>query len=109
MPPYSIAEETVLDLVQAATDEDEFVALITSGFNRRILTENHLRALARARKKLRWRQELDEVISLAAGGAHPVLEYRHDRDVQRTHGLPEPVKQAKFAKPDGTTGFRDRY
>jgi hypothetical protein len=46
---------------------------------------------------------------LAAGGAHSPLEYRHDRDVQRAHGLPEPVKQARFRKPDGTNGYRDRY
>jgi hypothetical protein len=108
IPPYSIAEETVLDLVQAATDKDDVIALITSGFNRRLLTENHLKAIAQTRKKLRWRHELDEIIPLAAGGAHSPLEYRHDRDVQRAHGLPEPVKQAKFRKPDGTSGYRDR-
>ena len=65
--------------------------------------------MAATRRKLRWRRELEEIISLAAGGAHSPLEYRHDRDVQRAHGLPEPVKQAKFHKPDGTTGYRDRY
>lgn len=109
MPPYSIAEETVLDLVQAAADKDQVIALITGGFNRKLLTENHLMAVAQTRQKLRWRSELNEIISLAAGGAHSVLEYRHDLDVQRAHGLPEPVKQAKFRKPDGTAGFRDRY
>ena len=65
--------------------------------------------MAETRKKLRWRHELDEVISLAAGGTHSPLEYRHDTDVQRAHGLPEPVKQAKFLKADGTRGYRDRY
>jgi hypothetical protein len=29
--------------------------------------------------------------------------------VQRAHGLPEPVKQARFRKPDGTWGYRDRH
>jgi very-short-patch-repair endonuclease len=109
IPPYSIAEETVIDLAQAATDKDDVIALITSGFNRKLLTESHLRAVAQTRKKLRWRHELDEIISMAAGGTHSVLEYRHDRDVQRAHGLPEPVKQARFRKPDGTNGYRDRY
>ena len=37
-----------------------------------------------------------------------MLEYRHDRDVQRAHGLPEPVKQDRFRKPDGGWGYRDR-
>ncbi|MGH3278021.1 MAG: type IV toxin-antitoxin system AbiEi family antitoxin domain-containing protein, partial [Trebonia sp.] len=109
IPPYSIAEEAVLDLVQAAEDRDEVIALVTSGFNRRLLTEKHLMAVVQARRQLRWRHELHEIISLAAGGTHSPLEYRHDVNVQRAHGLPEPVKQAKFRKPDGTTGYRDRY
>jgi very-short-patch-repair endonuclease len=109
IPPYTIAEETVIDLVQAATDKDDVIALVTGGFNRRLLAESHLRWVAQTRRKLRWRHELDEIIPLAVGGAHSVLEYRHDRDVQRAHGLPEPVKQAKFRKPDGSNGYRDRY
>lgn len=109
IPPYSMAEQTVIDLVHAAVDKDAVISIITSGFNRKLLTESHLRAVADTRQKLRWRRELEEIIPLAAGGAHSPLEYRHDRDVQRAHGLPEPVKQAKFRKPDGTTGYRDRY
>jgi very-short-patch-repair endonuclease len=108
-PPYSIAEVTALDLVQQATSEDEVIALITGGFNKKRLAENHLRAYAKEHKKLRWRSELDEIITLAAGGAHSVLEYRHDRDVQHAHGLPEPVKQAKFREQGGKVGYRDRY
>jgi len=34
-PPYTIAEETVIDLVQAATDKDDVIALVTSGFTER--------------------------------------------------------------------------
>jgi hypothetical protein len=109
VPPYSIAEQTVIDLVHAAVDKDAVISIITSGFNRKLLAESHLRAVADTRRKLRWRRELEEIIPLAAGGAHSPLEYRHDRDVQRAHGLPEPVKQAKFRKPDGTTGYRDRH
>jgi hypothetical protein len=108
MPPYTVAEETVIDLAAAATVADEIVALVTRGYGRRLLAEHQLRRLALARKKLRWRRELTEVIQLAAGGAHSPLEYRHDRDVQRAHGLPEPVKQDRFRKPDGGWGYRDR-
>jgi len=107
-PPYTMAEETVIDLVQAAATEDDVIALLTRGYGRRLLADDQLRSLARARKKLRWRRELDEIIPLAAGGAHSSLEYRHDRDVQRAHGLPEPVKQDRFRKPDGSWGYRDR-
>jgi hypothetical protein len=109
VPPYTIAEETVLDLVHAATAADDVAALVTGGFNQKLLAAGDLRLVARSRKKLRWRRELSEIITVAAGGVHSPLEYRHDRDVQRAHGLPEPVKQARFRKPDGTNGYRDRY
>jgi hypothetical protein len=108
MPPYTVAEETVIDLVQAAAAADDVVALVTRGYGRGLLREQQLLHLAQARKKLRWRCELDEIIQVAAGGAHSPLEYRHDRDVQRAHGLPEPVKQDRFRKTGGGWGFRDR-
>jgi len=108
MPPYTVAEETVIDLAQAATARDEIIALVTRGYGRRLLTWQQLLTLAQARKKLRWRHELDEIIPVAAGGAYSSLEYRHDRDVQRAHGLPEPVKQDPFRKADGGRGYRDR-
>jgi hypothetical protein len=60
------------------------------------------------RTKLRWRADLKELISAAAAGDHSVLEYRYDRDVERAHGLPEPVRQAPFAGPGGRRGRRDR-
>jgi hypothetical protein len=109
VPPYTLAEQTVIDLVQSAATKDDVIALITNGFNRRLLEENLLLAVMETRQRLRWREELREIIPLAAGGAHSVLEYHHDKYVQRAHGLPEPVKQAKFRKPDGTNGYRDRY
>src|ERR1700761_4801980 len=102
-PPYAIAEQTVIDLIQVTTAEDDVIALVTAGFNRKLLAADYFRAVARTHKRLRWRRELDEIITMAAGGAHSPLEYRHDRDVQRAHGLPEPVRQAKFSKPDGST------
>ena len=108
MPPYTVAEETVIDLTQAAAAADDVVALVTRGYGRRLLAEHTLLHLAQGRKKLRWRRELDEIIPVASGGAHSPLEYRHDRDVQRAHGLPEPVKQGRFRKPDGGWGYRDR-
>jgi hypothetical protein len=108
IPPQTFVDETIIDLAQAATNLDDVIAVVTSAFGRRLTDEAHLKRAAAERKKLRWRRELDEVISMAAGGAHSVLEYRHDRDVQRAHGLPEPVKQARFRKPDGTNGYRDR-
>jgi hypothetical protein len=61
-----------------------------------------------ARKKLRWRTELNELIAAAAGGDHSVLEFRYHRDVERAHGLPESERQVLFTGPGGRRGRRDR-
>jgi hypothetical protein len=108
IPPYTVAARTVIDLVETAAEEEAVIALVARGFSRRMLSEADLRELTLTRKKLRWRRELNEIITVTAGGAHSPLEYRHDRDVQRAHGLPEPIKQARFRKPDGSWGYRDR-
>lgn len=74
-----------------------------------LTNEERLRRQAAARTKLRWRADLDEIILAGAGGAHSVIEYRYDRDVEQAHGLPTAAKQVRFTKPDGTRGYRDRY
>ena len=109
IPPHTFAEETVIDLVQAATSLDDVIAYVTGAFGRNLTSEERLRQEAAARKKLRWRADLDEIIPNAAGGAHSILEYRYDRDVEQAHGLPPARQQVKFAKPDGRRGRRDRY
>lgn len=109
MPPYTVPARTVIDLMDTAAGQDAVMAMVTRGFSQRLLSEAHLQGLALTCKKLRWRHELAEIVALAAGGAHSPLEFRHDRDVQRAHGLPEPVKQARFRKPDGSWGYRDRW
>src|SRR5215471_7076423 len=106
--PHTFVEETILDLVHAAHDLDDACGWITSAFGRRLTKEGPLRATMTGRKKLRWRRQLDEIVAAAAGGAHSVLEFRYDRDVERAHGLPAAQRQAPFTKPDGRRGFRDR-
>jgi hypothetical protein len=107
--PRTFVEETILDLVHGARDLDEVCGWVTSAFGRRLTGEGPLRATMSRRKKLRWRRQLDEIIAVAAGGTHSVLEYRYDRDVERAHGLPAARHQVPFTKPDGSRGFRDRY
>jgi very-short-patch-repair endonuclease len=109
MPPHTFIEDTIIDLVSSATNLDDVIALVTTAFGRNLTSEAHLKRMAAERRKLRWRRDLDEIIGNGARGTHSVLEYRHDRDVQRAHGLPEPVRQARFRKADGTNGYRDRY
>jgi predicted transcriptional regulator of viral defense system len=109
VPPHTFAEETVVDLVHAATNLDDVIAHITGGFAKGKVGEGRLREVAAARKKLRWRGDLNEIILAGAGGAHSVLEYRYDHDVEHAHGLPTAAKQVKYIKPDGSRGYRDRY
>jgi hypothetical protein len=107
-PPRTKVEETVLDLTQTAASFDDVCGWVTRAFARDLTDEDRLRAAMRLRTKLRWRAELHELIAAAASGDHSVLEYRYDRDVERAHGLPEPVRQAPFVGPDGRRGRRDR-
>jgi hypothetical protein len=108
IPPHTLAEETVIDLVHAAGDLNDVIAYVTGAFARNLTDAAWLRREMASRPRLRWRAELDEIIAAGAGGAHSVIEYRYDRDVEQTHGLPPARKQVPFTKPDGSRGFRDR-
>ena len=108
VPPHTFAEETLLDLANAASTLDDVIGYITTAFARDLTSEERLRREAAARKRLRWRADLDEIITKAAGGAHSILEDRYDRDVEQAHGLPPARKQATFTKSDGHRGRRDR-
>jgi putative AbiEi antitoxin of type IV toxin-antitoxin system len=107
-PPRTKVEETVLDLTQTASTFDDVCGWVTRAIARDLTDEGRLRVAMRQRPKLRWRSELHELIAAAASGDHSVLEYRYERDVERAHGLPEPVRQAPFTGPDGRRGRRDR-
>jgi hypothetical protein len=107
-PPRTSIEETVLDLTQSAASFDDVCGWVTRAVARDLTDEGRLRAAMRQRSKLRWRADLHELITAAASGDHSVLEYRYERDVERAHGLPEPVRQAPFVGPDGRKGRRDR-
>jgi hypothetical protein len=107
--PHTLVEDTIIDLVNEAGSLDDVIGWVTVGFGKRLTGEGPLRATLSTRHKLRWRDRLDEIVAAAAGGAHSVLEFRYDRDVERAHGLPEASRQVPFTKPDGSRGFRDRY
>ncbi|MBV9380333.1 MAG: hypothetical protein JOY82_26010 [Streptosporangiaceae bacterium] len=107
--PQTWIEDTILDLTQSAETFDDACRWVTRAFGKGLTNEGKLRAALRQRRKLRWRSRLDELITAAAGGAHSVLEFRYDRDVERAHRLPESRRQVPFAGPGGNNGFRDRY
>jgi hypothetical protein len=73
--PHTLVEETVIELVGAASSFDEACGWVTAAFGRRLTGEGPLRSTLSARRKLRWRGPLDEMITAAAGGAHSLLEF----------------------------------
>jgi hypothetical protein len=107
-PPRTLIEETVLDLTQTAATFDDVCGWVTRAIARDLTDEARLRKAMHARVKLRWRADLQELITAAAGGNHSVLEFRYERDVEHAHGLPASARQVPFAKPDGRRGRRDR-
>ena len=107
--PHTLVEDTIIDLVNEAATLDDVIGWVTAGFGNRLTGEGPLRKTLSTRQKLRWRNRLDEIVAAAAGGAHSVLEFRYDRDVERAHRLPKAQRQVPFTKPDGSRGFRDRY
>jgi hypothetical protein len=107
-PPRTRIEETVLDLTQTAKTFDDICGWVTRAFARDLTDGTRLREAMKARKKLRWRADLHELIVAADGGDHSVLEFRYHRDVERAHGLPEPRRQVPFTGPGARRGRRDR-
>jgi hypothetical protein len=107
-PPHTFYAETIIDLVAAADNLDDVVAWVSRGIARHLVGKAQLNAAVAAHRRFRWRDHIDEVIERVADGSHFPLEFRYDRDVERAHGLPGATRQAKFVKPDGSSGFRDR-
>src|SRR5215469_9446220 len=106
--PRTLVEDTIIDLCEVAVNVEDVHGWVTKAFGRGTVSEGSLLAFCGLRKKLRWKAEMAEVITAAAGGAHSVLEFYWDRDVERAHGLPTSGKQVRFTKKDGKVGFRDR-
>jgi predicted transcriptional regulator of viral defense system len=107
-PLRTTVEETVLDLAQLARTFDDACGWITRACGRRLTTEKKLRAAMAARKKMRWRTELDDVLAATGDGIHSVLEYRYLRDVERAHGLPRSKHQVRVVI-NGKAVYRDVY
>jgi hypothetical protein len=107
-PPRTKVEETVLDLAQTAATFDDVCGWVTRAIARELTGEDRLAEAMSARKKLRWRTELHELIAASAGGDHSVLEFRYHNDVERAHGLPQSRRQVPFTGPGARPGRRDR-
>ncbi|MGN6330421.1 MAG: type IV toxin-antitoxin system AbiEi family antitoxin domain-containing protein [Motilibacteraceae bacterium] len=93
LPPRTTVEDTVLDLVDVIRGRDQVVGLVTRACQRRLTSAARLQAAADLRKKLRWREFLQDLLYDVAEGAESPLEVHYLRDVERAHGLPRGARQ----------------
>ncbi|GAB3851578.1 hypothetical protein GCM10027610_078440 [Dactylosporangium cerinum] len=101
-PARTTAEDTVIDLTQAANDVDTAVGWVARACARRLTTPDRLRAALATRGRLRWRDALTAAVADVAAGCHSVLELRYLRDVERPHGLPPGIRQRRRQEPQTT-------
>jgi hypothetical protein len=105
-PPQTRIEETVLDLAGSATRLDSAVAWVTTGLGRRLTTQARLWQALELRGKMRWRQELAELLTADAAGINSILEWRYHHYVELPHNLPSRSRQVR-AVVAGRRVYRD--
>ena len=109
LPPCTLVEDTVLDLIQAAPSFDDAYAWICKAIGRRRTTADRIRRAMDARKRMRWRREVTLALGDAGDGALSVLEYRYVRRVERPHGLPAARRQARIRQRTGNRYLDNLY
>jgi hypothetical protein len=98
LPPRTRIEETVLDLAENARTLGDAFEWLFRACGGRHTTPERIRVAMEARQKLRWRAELTGALSDVADGVHSGLERRYLRDVERPHGLPTAIRQARVVR-----------
>jgi hypothetical protein len=106
LPPRTWIEETVLDLVTSAKTPDEAFGWVFRATGQRLTTAERLRATLAGRPKVRWRIQLSQCLNDMADGVRSNLEARYVRAVERPHGLPRAVRQARIVR-DGQVRYLD--
>ena len=106
--PRTRIDDTVLDLVAAASGFDNAYAWISRAVSRNLVTASVLRAALTRRTRIRWRAWLNDSLAEAGDGILSSLELRYVRDVERAHGLPSSQHQAR-RQLNGKTHFKDNW
>lgn len=107
--PRTTVEDTVLDLVDAAREFDDAYGWVTRALTKQATSVVSLRKALAKRKRIRWRTWLTEALEDAGDGLNSPLERRYAIDVERAHGLPSAVRQAKFRSGSGTVYLDNLY
>ena len=94
-PVRTPVDATVIDLC-ADRDEDGVAALLADAISGRLTSAARLRAELQARRWLKNRALLNDILGDVSGGAHSALERRYLVHVEQAHKLPTAVRQVKM-------------
>jgi hypothetical protein len=106
--PRTRIEDTVLDLVSAATTFEQGYSWIARAISRDLVTTAMLYAALADRRRIRWRAWLADALEDSGDGVNSTLELRYVRDVERAHALPEAQRQARRTL-GGRTHYKDNW
>jgi hypothetical protein len=99
-------EDTVLDLVERARSVESVVGLVTRACQRRLTTASRLAAAMEARKKMRCRRVVSDILEDVRDGVASALERAWGHAVEQRHGLPQGERNRRDAIAGGVR-YRD--
>ena len=108
LPPRTRIEETVLDLAATATSADDAIAWVFRATGRGLTSVELIRRAMTMRGRMYWRAELAACLDDTADGVRSNLEHRYLWAVERPHGLPRAVRQARVVR-DGRVCYLDNF
>lgn len=103
-PPRVRIEEALIDLAAGAADDFAAIALLADAIQARRTTAVRITAALRGRTRVARRGFLGAVLRDIAEGTGSVLEHGYLTRVERAHGLPRGVRQAKSS---ARSAYRD--
>jgi hypothetical protein len=108
-PPCTRIEDTVLDLIKAASGFDEAYYWICRAVGRRRTTASRIRAALDARTRFPMREKIRLALGDAGEGVLSWLERRYVRHVERPHRLPAARRQVRVSQATGTSYLDNVY
>lgn len=100
-PRRLLLQHAVVGSASEQSSQSRARLLVIATVQQRLLLPAELRAVVRSRPRLPSRALINEAIDDVEGGAHSLPERDWTRAIRR-HGLPEPVRQQRVQRSDGT-------
>jgi very-short-patch-repair endonuclease len=107
--PCTRVEDTVLDIIEIVRTFDDAYGWICRAVSRGATTPAKILSAMNARKKMRWRKELEIALADAGSGVMSVLERRYTIGVERAHGLPRANRQVRVQQDTGSKYLDNLY